>query len=67
MFLMVSLCAVLFTIRCGSPGCPGGVYGGVFLCCPFSNEMFWMKSWTELGQFLRVFLSTPTKVKVVQK
>ena len=25
-----------------------GVYDGVFLCCLFSNEMFWMGSWTEL-------------------
>ena len=31
----------------------GGVYGGVFLCCPFSREMSWMRSW---NQFLRDFL-----------
>ena len=24
-----------------------GVYGGVFLCCPFSHEMSWMGSWIE--------------------
>ena len=36
----------------------GGVYDGVFLCCPFSHEMSWMRSWTKLSQFLRVFLST---------
>ena len=24
----------------------GGVYDGVFLCCPFSHEMSWMRSWT---------------------
>ena len=24
----------------------GGVYDGVFLCCPFSYEMSWMRSWT---------------------
>ena len=27
-----------------------------FLCCPFSHEMFWMRSGTKLSQFLRVFL-----------
>ena len=35
-----------------------GVYGDVFLCCPFSHEVSWMRSWTELSQFLRVFLPT---------
>ena len=34
----------------------GGVYDGVFLCCPFSHEMSWMRSWTYLSQFLRVSL-----------
>ena len=29
-----------------------------FSCCLFSHEMSWMRSWTELGQFLRLFLST---------
>ena len=24
----------------------GGVYDGVFLCCTFSHEMSWMRSWT---------------------
>ena len=24
----------------------GDVYDGVYLCCPFANEMFWMRSWT---------------------
>ena len=24
----------------------GDVYDGVFLCCPFSHEMSWMRSWT---------------------
>ena len=36
----------------------GNVLDGVFLCCPFSDEMSWMKSWTLLSQFLRVFLPT---------
>ena len=35
-----------------------GVFDGVFLCCPFSHDMSWMRSGTYLGQFLRVFLST---------
>ena len=30
------------------------VFDGVFLCCPFSHEMCWMRSGTELSQFLRV-------------
>ena len=29
-----------------------------FLCSPFSDEMSWMRSWTEIGQFLRIFLPT---------
>ena len=46
------------------------VAGGVFLCCPFSHEMSWMRSWTSLSQFLRVFLpslgsSKPIVVVVV--
>ena len=35
-----------------------GVCGGVFLCCPFSRRMSWMRSGTHLSQFLRVFLPT---------
>ena len=35
-----------------------GVCGGVFLCSPFSRGVFWMGSWTCLGQCLRVFLPT---------
>ena len=34
------------------------VYDGVFLCCPFSHEMPWMRSGTKSSQFLRVFLPT---------
>ena len=34
------------------------VYNGVFLCCPFSHEMPWVKFLTQLSQFLRVFLPT---------
>ena len=35
------------------------VYGGVlFLFCPFSHEMSWMRSGIILNQFLRIFLST---------
>ena len=36
----------------------GDVFDGVFLCCPFSHEMSWMRSGTQLSQFLRVFLPT---------
>ena len=36
----------------------GGVYDDVFLCCLFSQEMSWMRSWTSLSQLLRVFLPT---------
>ena len=36
----------------------GDVYDGDFLCGPFSHEMSWMRSETELSQFLRVFLPT---------
>ena len=36
----------------------GDVYDGVFLCCPFSHEMSWMRSWTYLSQFLGDFLPT---------
>ena len=46
-----------------SPGVAGDVYDGVFLCCPFSYEMFWMRSWTYMSQFLRVFLLTLTNDK----
>ena len=43
--------AVYLAVACG-------VYGGVFLCCPFSHEVSWMRSLTLLSQFLRVFLPT---------
>ena len=36
----------------------GGVFDCVFLCCPFSHEMSWMRTGTKLSQFLRVFLPT---------
>ena len=26
-----------------------------FLCCPFSHEISWMRSGTELSEFLRIF------------
>ena len=38
----------------------GAVFDGVFVCCPFSHEMSWMRSGTSLSQFLRVFLSNLT-------
>ena len=36
----------------------GDIFDCVFLCCPFSHEMSWMRSGTELGWFPRVFLPT---------
>ena len=38
----------------------GDVLDGVFLCCPFSHEMSWMRSGTELIHFLGAFLLTHT-------
>ena len=29
-----------------------------FLCCPFPDEMSWMRPGTEFSQLLRIFLST---------
>ena len=34
----------------------GDVFDGVFLYHPFSHEMSWMRSGTELSQCLRIFL-----------
>ena len=42
----------------------GGVFDGVLSCCLFSHEMSWMRSGTELSQFLRVFLPTLTSFRV---
>ena len=36
----------------------GDVFDGVFLCCPFSHEVSWMRSGTKLRQFQRIFLPT---------
>ena len=36
----------------------GGVFDGIFLCCPFSHKMSWMRSGALLSQFLRDFLPT---------
>ena len=36
----------------------GDVFDCVFLCCPFSHEMSWMRTGTELSHFLRVCLPT---------
>ena len=33
-----------------------------FLCCPFSHEMSWMRSGTELSQFLRNFPTYSNKM-----
>ena len=29
-----------------------------YLCCPLSHELSWMKSGTELSQFLKIFIPT---------
>ena len=54
-----------FVCGCGGGGglavrlvVAGGVCGGVFLCCPFSHDISWMRSSTKLSHFLRVFLPT---------
>ena len=36
----------------------GDVFDGIFLCCLISHEIFWMRSRSELSQFLRIFLPT---------
>ena len=36
------------------------------LCCPFFHGVSWMRSWTKLSQFLRVFLSTLEACKSFQ-
>ena len=42
----------------------GEVFDGVFLCCPFSHDMSWIRSGTKMRQFLRVF--PPTLVNVAK-
>ena len=32
-----------------------GVFDGVFLCCPFCHEMFWMRAGAYLSQFFEGF------------
>ena len=45
--------------NCCSPmAVAGDVFDGVFLCCVLSHQMSWVRSGTELGQFLRIFLPT---------
>ena len=36
----------------------GDVFDGVLFCAVFFHEMSWMRSGTELSQFLRIFLPT---------
>ena len=48
----------------GNSCSPGDVFDGVFLCCPFSHEMSWMRSGTYLSQFLRLFLPTLVKRRI---
>ena len=43
------------------------VFDGVFLCCPFSHGMSWMRSVISLSQFLRVFLSTLNRYRQMTK
>ena len=46
-----------------SSAAAGDVYDNVILCCPFFHEMPWMRSGTELSQFLKVFLPTLNHVR----
>ena len=50
-FLGLSHLVELFVVHLAVAG---DVYDGVFLHCPFSHEMSWMRSRTSLSQFLRV-------------
>ena len=50
--------------NCCSPGCRWLYFDGVFLCCPFSHEMSWMRSGTYLSRFLRVFLPTHSNLSL---
>ena len=44
----------------------GDVFDGVLFCAVlFSHEMSWMRSRTELSQFLRIFLPTFTLVQFI--
>ena len=45
----------------------GDVFDGVFMCNLFSHEMFWMRSGTSLGHFLRVLLPTLVSSKIFDK
>ena len=36
----------------------GDVFDSVLLCAVFFPEISWMRSWTELSQFLRIFRPT---------
>ena len=45
----------------------GDVFDGVFLCCPFSQAMCWMRSGTELCKFLSVFLPTLDHIFLTSK
>ena len=45
----------------------GDVSDGVFFVMCFSHEMSWIRSGTDLSQFLRVFLSTPKHDNMMKK
>ena len=36
----------------------------LILCCPFSHEMSWVRSGTEMSQLLRIFLPTLARVSI---
>ena len=37
-----------------------------YLCCPFPHEKSWMRSGTELSQFLRIFLPALTNIIIMK-
>ena len=45
----------------------GLVYDGVFLCCLFSHEMFWMRSGTELNQLVAKGFPTFSCMQICQR
>ena len=38
--------------------------GDYYLCCHFFHEMSWMRSGTELSQFLKIFLFTLRRINL---
>ena len=49
-----------------SPGRAGDVFDGIFLCCPFSHEMFWIRSGINCVSVWGFFLPTLPSEAVVR-